>query len=249
MKGMKLCRRRAFSLSKRAVFWSSSRTICCRSPICILHMPRHSWSCCTLFPSRSIGGSVLSGRSTSIMVESSSTSTPCDISAALISSESIDCFARHWRACSLLFLHTASRLNLISLAAYFSMRCARMGLICFHHVSLFSTVPSRIGPSCRPSSSYSFPSMGMYAVKWYTSSSLLALLSSISNGSGRAKLLCVVRIVSLLLMLSPLRSAGKSAVKALKSESSAPSWIPSAFIMMLSSAWVPQALLMTCLAK
>mmetsp|Transcript_19710 Transcript_19710/g.50076 ORF Transcript_19710/g.50076 Transcript_19710/m.50076 type:complete len:222 (-) Transcript_19710:41-706(-) len=113
---------------------------------------------------------------------------------------------------------------------------------------------SATGPGLSPSSSYSVPPTGTYAMKWNASSSLPPFWSSSgTSGSGRAKLLCTPRMTSLLLMARPLMSGGMSDVKALKSVSASPSSTPGAPGGMLSRmermAWVAHALGITWFAK
>mmetsp|Transcript_25634 Transcript_25634/g.61620 ORF Transcript_25634/g.61620 Transcript_25634/m.61620 type:complete len:266 (-) Transcript_25634:51-848(-) len=133
--------------------------------------------------------------------------------------------------------------------------------------------PTRIGPDCSPSSSYTHPSScGTYAMKWNTSSSSVAARFSLSGSLKNASSalpneLCAARISSLDPMASPRRSAGKCDVKDLKLErvfpstsrrppsSSSPSLSPPSTMELgalnntLRMACVAHALCVTCLAK
>mmetsp|Transcript_4476 Transcript_4476/g.14675 ORF Transcript_4476/g.14675 Transcript_4476/m.14675 type:complete len:268 (+) Transcript_4476:620-1423(+) len=145
---------------------------------------------------------------------------------------------------------TASRLNRISRDEYCSMRAWMAGVTALSQASPSPVSPRQIGPGLSPSSSYSLPLTGTYEMKWYSSSSsLVARRSSVTNGSGREKELCTLRIRSELEMASPRKSGGKSLVKALKAVSSSPRSIAGQFIRMDRMAWVAQAFEIICEAK
>mmetsp|Transcript_20633 Transcript_20633/g.64150 ORF Transcript_20633/g.64150 Transcript_20633/m.64150 type:complete len:226 (-) Transcript_20633:21-698(-) len=161
--------------------------------------------------------------------------------------------SRSYRACSsekisARFRMIAIKLNLISLAEYWSIRLWISGRAAASQSSGGHS-PRQIGPDLRPSSSYSLPLIGMYEMKWYSSSSFSAPRPSRMNGSARAKLLCALRTRSLLLIASPFRFGGNSLVNSLKLVSSAPSDTPGALRRIERIACVAHALLMTCEAK
>ena len=88
-------------------------------------------------------------------------------------------------------------------------------------------------------------------MKWNRSSSSLAeRVPSLMNGSGRAKLLCARRMLSLFPMASPFRSGGNSFVNSRSVPSSCPkSRVSERLSRMERIACVAHALLITWLAK
>lgn len=150
------------------------------------------------------------------------------------------------------------RLKCVSSGGYRAIRRCSTS-ITFSGKFTVSHGPWLIGWGCSPSSSYSFPLTGVYAIKWYTSapfSSSCGRAVSSANGLARAKLLCADRMASLFERASPRSSGGNPVVKSLKPRSSSPSVMAGSgagglswFRITERMACVPQAFWMVCAAK
>lgn len=153
---------------------------------------------------------------------------------------------------------TAIRLKCVSSGGYRAMRRCSTSITFSGNVD-GSHAPWLIGCGCKPSSSYSVPLTGVYAMKWYTSaafSSSWGRVVSSANGLARAKVLCAVRMASELERASPRSSGGNPVVKSLKERSSLPSamggrgWSGLSWLRITERmAWVPQAFWIVWAAK